>query len=71
MKKSYFIIAALVVCTSLPIALTSCSSKSDGEQEVINNSNSVMKMELSLSGDYAKLNPVLEFHVWDLVTFKK
>jgi len=66
MKKSYFIIAALVVCTSLPIALTSCSSKSDGEQEVINNSNSVMKMELSLSGDYAKLNPVLEFHVWDL-----
>ena len=66
MKKSYFIIAVLVVCTSLPIALISCSSKSDDEQEVINNSNSVMKMELSLSGDYAKLNPVLEFHVWDL-----
>ena len=66
MKKSYFIIAALVVCTSLPIALTSCSSKSDDEQEVINNSNSVMKMELSLSGNYAKFNPVLEFHVWDL-----
>ncbi len=66
MKKSYFIIAALVVCTSLPIALTSCSSKSDDEQEVINNSNSVMKMELSFSGDYAKFNPVLEFHVWDL-----
>ena len=65
MKKSYFIIAALVVCTSLPIALTSCGSKDD-EQEVINNSNSVMKMELSLSGDYAKFNPVLEFHVWDL-----
>ena len=40
MKKSYFIIAVLVVCTSLPIALTSCSSKSDDEQEVINNSNS-------------------------------
>ena len=33
MKKSYFIIAVLVVCTSLPIALTSCSSKSDDEQE--------------------------------------
>ena len=66
MKKSYFIIAVLVVCTSLPIALTSCSPKSDDEQEVINNSNSVMKMELSLSGDYAKFNPVLEFHVWDL-----
>ena len=66
MKKSYFIIAALVVCTSLPIALTSCSSKSDDEQEVINNSNSVMKMELSLSGNYAKFNPVLEFPVWDL-----
>ena len=65
MKKSYFIIAALVVCTSLPIALTSCGSKDD-VQEVINNSNSVMKMELSLSGDYAKFNPVLEFHVWDL-----
>ena len=48
MKKSYFIIAALVVCTSLPIALTSCGSKDD-EQEVINNSNSVMKMELWLS----------------------
>ena len=65
MKKSYFIIAALVVCTSLPIALTSCGSKDD-VQEVINNSNSVMKMELSLSGDYAKFNPVLEFYVWDL-----
>ena len=34
MKKSYFIIAALAVCTSLPIALTSCGSKSDDEQEV-------------------------------------
>lgn len=66
MKKFYFIIAALVICTSLPIALTSCRSKTDDEQEVINNSNSVMKMELSLSGDYAKFNPVLEFHVWDL-----
>lgn len=66
MKKSYFIIAALAVCTSLPIALTSCGSKSDDEQEVINNSNSVMRMELSLSGDYAKFNPVLEFHAWDL-----
>lgn len=66
MKKSYFIIAALAICTSLPIALTSCRSKTDDEQEVINNSNSVMKMELSLSGDYAKFNPVLEFHVWDL-----
>lgn len=66
MKKSYFIIATLVVCTSLPIALTSCGSKSDDEPEVINNSNSVMKMELSLSDDYAKFNPVLEFHVWDL-----
>ena len=65
MKKSYFIIAALVVCTSLPIALTSCGSKDD-EHEVINNSNSVIKMELSLSGDYAKFNPVLEFYVWDL-----
>lgn len=66
MKKSYFIIATLIVCTSLPIALTSCGSKSDDEPEVINNSNSVMKMELSLSDDYAKFNPVLEFHVWDL-----
>lgn len=66
MKKSYFIIAALAICTSLPIDLTSCRSKTDDEQEVINNSNSVMKMELSLSGDYAKFNPVLEFHVWDL-----
>ena len=35
MKKSYFIIAVLVVCTSFPIALTSCSSKSDDEQEVM------------------------------------
>ena len=49
MKKSYFIIAALAICTSLPIALTSCRSKTDDEQEVINNSNSVMKMELWLS----------------------
>ena len=49
MKKSYFIIAALAVCTSLPIALTSCGSKSDDEQEVINNSNSVMRMEEGLS----------------------
>lgn len=66
MKKSYFIIAALAVCTSLPVALTSCGSQSDDEQEVLNSSNSVMKMELSLSGDYAKFNPVLEFHAWDL-----
>lgn len=51
MKKSYFIIAALAVCTSLPVALTSCGSQSDDEQEVLNNSNSVMKMELSLSGE--------------------
>jgi hypothetical protein len=67
MKKNYFAIAAMAVCLSLPVLFTSCGSSSDDDgQEVINPENSVMKMELSLSGDYAKYNPYLAFHAWDL-----
>ena len=58
MKKNYFMLAAMAVC--------SCGSSSDDGEEVINPTNSVMKMELSLSGDYAKYNPALAFHAWDL-----
>lgn len=66
MKKNYFVIAAMAVCLSLLVVFTSCGSDSDDEQEVITPTNSIMKMELSLSGDYAKFNPYLAFHAWDL-----
>ena len=66
MKKNYFMLAAMVVCLSLPVSFTSCGSSSDDGEEILNPANSVMKMELSLSGDYAKYNPALAFHAWDL-----
>lgn len=66
MKKNYFMLAAMAVCLSLPVLFSSCGSSSDDGEEVINPTNSVMKMELSLSGDYAKYNPALAFHAWDL-----
>lgn len=66
MKKTYFMIAAMTACLSLPVLFTSCGSSHDDGIEAINAENSVVRMELSFSGDYAKFNPFVSFHAWDL-----
>ena len=57
---------AMMACLSLPVMFTSCGSDHDDGAEAINTENSVVRMELSLSGDYAKFNPYVSFHAWDL-----
>lgn len=59
-------IAAMAACLSLPVLFTSCGSDHDDGIEAINTENSVVRMELSFSGDYAKFNPFVSFHAWDL-----
>lgn len=67
MKKHYFLIAAMVASLSLPVSFTSCGSNgSDDGIEAIDAANSVIRMEISLSGDYAKFDPFLSFNAWDL-----
>jgi hypothetical protein len=66
MKKTYFMTMAMKACLSLPVMFTSCGSDHDDGAEAINTENSVVRMELSLSGDYAKFNPYVSFHAWDL-----
>ena len=66
MKKHYFMIAAMAVSLSLPVFLTSCGSDSDDGIEAIDAENSVIRMEIFLSGDYAKFAPFLSFHAWNL-----
>ncbi|MGP1437179.1 MAG: beta-barrel fold lipoprotein [Phocaeicola sp.] len=66
MKKTYFMIAAMTACLSLPMLFTSCGSDHDDGIEAINTESSVVRMELSLSGDYARFNPIVSFHAWDL-----
>jgi hypothetical protein len=52
MKKTYFMTMAMMACLSLPVMFTSCGSDHDDGAEAINTENSVVRMELSLSGDY-------------------
>lgn len=59
-------IAAMTVCLSLPVMFSSCGSSHDDVIEAINSENSVVRMELSFSGAYAKFNPFVSFHAWDL-----
>lgn len=67
MKKHYFLIAAMVASLSLPVSLTSCGSNGSNDGiEAIDAANSVIRMEISLSGDYAKFDPFLSFNAWDL-----
>lgn len=67
MKKHYFLIVAMVASLSLPVSFTSCGSNgSDDGIEAIDAANSVIRMEISLSGDYAKFDPFLSFNAWDL-----
>lgn len=66
MKKTYFMIVAMTVCLSLPVMFSSCGSSHDDVIEAINSENSVVRMELSFSGAYAKFNPFVSFHAWDL-----
>lgn len=67
MKKHYFMVAAMAVSLSLPVSFTSCGSDGSGDGiEAVDAENSVIRMEISLSGDYAKFNPYLAFHAWDL-----
>ena len=66
MKKTYFIIVAMTACLSLPVMFSSCGSNHDDGIEAINSENSVVRMELSLSGDYAQFNPFVSFHAFDL-----
>ena len=54
MKKTYFMIAAMTVCLSLPVMFSSCGSSHDDVIEAINSENSVVRMELSFSGAYGK-----------------
>lgn len=67
MKKNYFLIAAMAASLSLPVSFTSCGSNgSDDGIEAIDAANSVIRMKISLSGDYAKFDPFLSFKAWDL-----
>lgn len=67
MKKHYFLIAAMAASLSLPVSFTSCGSNgSDDGIEAIDAANSVIRMKISLSGDYAKFDPFLSFNAWDL-----
>ena len=67
MKKHYFLIAAMVASLSLPVSLISCGSNGSNDGiEAIDAANSVIRMEISLSGDYAKFDPFLSFNAWDL-----
>jgi len=66
MKKTYFMIVAMTACLSLPVMFSSCGSNHDDGIEAINSENSVVRMELSLSGDYAQFNPFVSFHAFDL-----
>lgn len=57
----------MVASLSLPVSFTSCgSNSSDDGIEAIDAANSVIRMEISLSGDYAKFDPFLSFNAWDL-----
>ena len=67
MKKNYFLIAAMAASLSLPVSFTSCGSNGyDDGIEAIDAANSVIRMKISLSGDYAKFDPFLSFKAWDL-----
>lgn len=67
MKKNYFLIAAMAASLSLPVSFTSCGSNGyDDGIEAIDAANSVIRMKISLSGDYAKFDPFLSFNAWDL-----
>ena len=67
MKKHYFMVAAMAVSLSLPVFFISCGSNiSDDGVEAIDSKNSVIRMEISMSGDYAKFDPFLSFNAWDL-----
>ena len=66
MKKHYFMVAAMAVSLSLPVFFISCGSNiSDDGVEAIDSKNSVIRMEISMSGDYAKFDPFLSFNAWD------
>ena len=59
-------IVAMTACLSLPVMFSSCGSSHDDVIEAINSENSVVRMELSLSGEYAQFNPFVSFHAFDL-----
>lgn len=67
MKKHYFMVTALALTLSLPMFYSSCAPNSSVEGiDVIDEDNSVIRMEVSMSGDYAKFDPFLSFNAWDL-----
>lgn len=66
MKKHYFMVTAMTAFLSLPLFIASCGSNSDDGVEAINAENSIIRMEISMQGDYAKFNPFISFNAWDL-----
>lgn len=59
-------VAAMTAFLSLPLFIASCGSNSDDGVEAINAENSIIRMEISMQGDYAKFNPFISFNAWDL-----
>lgn len=66
MKKNVFKQVLMAVFLSLPMLFSSCSHEITDEDTVINNDNSTLRMEITLSGDYAKFTPHLSFDTADL-----